>query len=307
MKSLGTKNKYGTPVVPHKDNQFNKSIVANAWTYVQNYQRLMEMAISMWEWTGLPDTVDARFLEYTLFTDGQCVFFEDEVLGYLGLQCAIGGQLSVYRIPLQRTAYAANGYNKHLTDEDSVIIFNNLLHTNSQLDTEIFAKRLYELDRTIEVNCKAQKTPVLIKCDENERLTMKNMYMKYDGNQPYIFGTKSLNTNDLTVLKTDAPFVAPSLYDLRMQIWGEALSYLGISSSQVQKAERVSTVEVNKSLGATVAARYSRLMARKQACAQINKMFGLNIDVEFRTDIVETFETEMGRTNSSQSEVEANE
>ena len=252
--------------------------------YMQYFNRLTELAISMFEWKNLPDTIDDRFLELSLFGDGMCVFFEDEDIGYLALRCMIGGTWNVYQIPNDRTAYATNGYNKRLNSDNSVIIFNNMLHTNSTLDVEVFSKRLYELDRIIDVNAKAQKTPILIQCEETQRLTMKNLYMKYDGNEPYIFGDKNLNPNSLKVLKTDAPYVADKIYMLKTQLWNEALTYLGISNVNIQKKERMISDEVMRNQGGVIASRYSRLESRRRACEQINDMFGLNIWCDYRED-----------------------
>jgi hypothetical protein len=212
------------------------------------------------------------------------VFFKDEVLGYLALRTTIGGHLNVYQIPTERMAYASNGYQKYLNAEDSVIIFNNMIHTNSLMEVESFAKRLYNLDRAIDVNANAQKTPILISCEESQRLTLKNVYMQYDGNEPVIFGDKNLNPNSLKVLTTGSPYVADKLYQLKTQIWNEALTYLGISNISLQKKERLITDEVIRNQGGTIASRYSRLNARRQACNEINKMFGLNISVDYRED-----------------------
>lgn len=264
--------------------QFGESAYMNNRTYMQYYNRLTELALSMFEWENLPKTVDQRFLEMCLFSDGMCVFFEDEVLGYLGLRCMIGGKLNVYQIPTDRRAYATNGYQKELNGTNSVIIFNNYLHTNSMLDVEMFSKRLYNLDRAIDVNANAQKTPVLIQCDESQRLTMKNLYKQYEGNEPFIFGSKGLDANGLKVLQTGAPYVADKLYELKTQIWNEALTYLGISNINVVKKERMITDEVTRNQGGTVASRYSRLESRRQACKQINEMFGLDIWVNYRED-----------------------
>lgn len=267
-----------------KDRQFWESAAMNNGTYRQYYNRLVELAISMFEWKNLPNTVDARFLELCLFTDGQAIFFYDEELGYLTLQNATSGGFNVYRIPVNRRAYAVNGYNRELNENDSVIIFNNYLHTNSQSDATIFAKRLYNLDRAIDVNANAMKTPIMIKCDETQRLTMMNLYKQYDGNVPYIFADRSINTNGIQVLKTDAPYVADKLYQLKAQIWNEALTYLGISNINVQKKERLISDEVTRNQGGTIASRYSRLNARREACKQINEMFGLNIWCDYRED-----------------------
>ena len=267
-----------------KRREFYNSANKNSATYIQYYNRLTELALSMFEWKNLPNTIDPRFLELSLYSDGMAIFFEDEVLGYLALQCMIGGKLNVYRIPTERKAYATNGYNRQLNDKDSVIIFNNYLHTNSMLDVRIFSERLENLDRIIDVNANAQKTPVLIACTENERMSMINLYNQYEGNQPFIFGNKQLDINSLKVLKTDAPYVADKIYELKTQIWNEALTYLGISNINVVKKERMITDEVTRNLGGTVASRYSRLEMRRQACKQINEMFGLNISVDYRED-----------------------
>lgn len=275
-----------------RDLQFCESAYMNNRTYLQYYNRLTELAISMFEWQNLPETVDQRFLEMCLFCDGMCVFFQDEVLGYLSLQCMIGGKLNVYRIPMERRAYATNGYQRELDGTNSVIIFNNYLHTNSMLDVEMFSKRLYNLDRAIDVNANAQKTPVLIQCDESQRLTMKNLYKQYEGNEPFIFGSKGLDANGLKVLQTGAPYVADKLYELKTQIWNEALTYLGISNINVVKKERMITDEVARNQGGTVASRYSRLESRRQACKQINEMFGLDIWVNYREDFQDIEEQE---------------
>lgn len=270
-----------------RNREFWESANLNNATFRQYYHRLTELSISMFEWKNLPETIDPRYLELTLFSDGQAVFFKDDTIGYLALQNNIGGPLSVYRIPTTRRAFSVNGYNKPLTDKDSVIIWNNLLHTNSMLDVRMFSKRLYNLDRAIDVNANAQKTPILLLCDESQRLTLENLYKEYQGNAPVIKGDRGLNPNSMTVLKTDAPYVADKLYQLKTQIWNEALTYLGISNVNISKKERLITDEVMRNQGGTIASRYSRLEARRMACKEINKMFGLNIWCDYREDYQE--------------------
>ena len=257
-----------------KNAEFWQSQRFNQAGFIQYYNRLMALSMSMFEWKNLPDSVDPRFLELMLFGDGFCVFFKDEVLGFLALRCAIGGRLNVYQIPMQRRAYASNGYQKNLTEEDSVIIWNNELHTNSSLDVEVFAKRLYEIDRIIDINVRAQKTPILLACDDTQRLTLKNMYMQYDGNQPVIYGdNKNISPNSIQAINTEAPYRADVLYDLKTRYYNEAFTYLGISNISFQKKVRMVSDEVIRNMGGTIANRYSRLNARKQACKAINEMF----------------------------------
>lgn len=257
----------------------------NNQTYIDYYQRLMEFAINMFEWKNLPPTVDERFLELTLYEKGYCLYFNDEVVGNLALTCTIGGMLDVYRIPTERRAFAVNGYNKICTSQDSVLIFNNYLHTPTILTIELFARRLYEIERTIDVNVKAQKTPTLVLASEQQRLTMKNLYMQYDGNEPFIFGDKDMEFEGIKCLKTDAPYVADKLQVLKHQIWNEALTFCGIENSNQDKKERLVADEVGSNYGNIEAQRNVMLNARRQAADKINRMFGTNIEVGFRSSL----------------------
>lgn len=263
------------------DRPFWNSARTNNSTFLQYYNRLTDLAISQFEWTNLPPTCDARFLELALFADGMAVFFKDEILGYLTLQTMIGGPLDVYRIPIIRRAYASNGYNMELDNTNSVLIFNNNLHINSLLDIEMYAWRLYEIQRAIDVNVKGQKTPKVLTCEESQRLTLVNLMKKYDGNQPFIFGKKGL-AQQLETLDISTPYVSDKLQVLKQLVWDEAMTYLGISNSNTDKRERLNTAEITTSMGDVEAQRYTRLSERERACDKINAMFGLNVGVRYR-------------------------
>jgi len=265
--------------------QFWETSFENTMTFNVYYHRLVELAISSWEYKNLPDTIDPRFMELGLISDGVVVYFHDEVIGDLCLRTMLDGRLDFYGIPIKRRAYAVNGYHKNLDNTNSVLIYNNYLHMPSTTELAMFAKRLAEIENTIGVNIHAQKTPVLITCSEEERLSMRNLYMKYEGNTPFIFASKGLNPEALRVLKTDAPFLADKLYQLKVDTWNEALTYLGITNVAITKRERLITDEVNRSQGGTIASRNSRLESRRDAVEKINKMFDTNIEVSFREDL----------------------
>lgn len=268
-----------------KDREFWQSAKYNNVTFMSYYNRLAEIGFSRFRWENLPESVNERFLERVLFSDGAAIFFKDDILGFLALRFTTAGGLDVYMDPIKRRAYGSNGYQKlDLDMSNSVIIYNNYLRLGCIPDIEAFAKRLYNIDRTIDVNVNAQKTPVLLQCSDSQRLTLKNLYMQYEGNAPFIFATRDLDLDSIRTLRTDAPFVSPALYDLKVKIWNEALTYLGIANLSINKKERLISDEVQKNQGGTIASRYSPLEARKQAAEQINKMFGLDIKVSFRMD-----------------------
>lgn len=287
---------------------FGESATVNNLTYMQYLNRLTELSVSMFEWKNLPPTVDARYLELHLFETGSMVYFDDDVIGNLCLDCLPSGRLDVYGNPVLRRAYSGyNNYQKLLKESNSVIIWNNYLHTNSILEVKMFAKRLYNLDRIIDVNANAQKTPVLIQGTEQQRLTLKNLYKEFDGNSPFIFGDKNLDLNSLKCLQTGAPYVCDKLYNLKQMYWNEALTYLGINNTGAQKRERMLAMESSQAQGGTISSRYSRLQSRREAVEKINAMFGTNIEVNYREDFMSIYEGQGVDTTEGESEVVLNE
>lgn len=287
---------------------FGESATVNNLTYMQYLNRLTELSVSMFEWKNLPPTVDARYLELHLFETGSMVYFNDEVIGNLCLDCLPSGGLDVYGNPVLRHAYSVyNNYQKLLKESNSVIIWNNYLHTNSILEVKMFARRLYNLDRIIDVNANAQKTPVLIQGTEQQRLALKNLYKEFDGNSPFIFGDKNLDLNSLKCLQTGAPYVCDKLYNLKQMYWNEALTYLGINNTGAQKRERMLSIESSQAQGGTISSRYSRLQSRREAVEKINAMFGTNIEVNYREDFMSIYEGQGVDTTEGESEVVLNE
>ena len=267
--------------------QFYDSLF-DALSYQSFYRdRLTDIALSCVKWKKLPEEIDPRFLEWCLFYDGMAIFFKDDITEkFVCIQVMPSGQFNMYRIPKERTAYAVNGYqNSDLNEHNSVIIYNNLLRKPSVQDIEIYAKKLTNIDLTLNVNVNAQKTPIAIICDETQRLTFQQLYQNYAGNMPFIFGDKGLNLDNVKSINTQADYKGEELNKLKTDIWNEALTYLGVSNVQYQKKERINTEEINRSMGGAFASRRSRIKARQNAVEEINKMFGLSIEVDFEDEV----------------------
>lgn len=284
-----------------RKNNFKESLIDNMYTLEQYISILQGIAISMFEWKNVPDSIDTRYIERSLFREGSAIYFHDEVLNDdLCLSMISQGQFDVYGVPVKRIAFSKyNNYQRELNKKNSVVIWNNLDRSPSYPIIMCFAYRLYNLDRIIDVNANAQKTPILIRCDEKQRLTLKNAFKEFNGNCPVIYADNNFDPESLTVLKTDAPYISDKIYDLKTNLWNEALTYLGIPSANVMKKERLIKDEVLRGLGGTLANRYSRLESRQHAVEQINKMFGTNIEVGIREEIDELgkYEPQIGGGN----------
>lgn len=279
-----------------------ESAEQNNETYFMYYNRLRDYALNMFEWTGLPDSINVRFLENTMIDQGKCIFFNDPKFGYLALPVQYGGQVNFYNEPTSYKAVSI-GYNKDLTPDNAVIIWGMYSRLTLHHIITQFARRLYQVERTMDVNIHAQKTPILILAEESQRLTMQNAYMNYDGNEPFIFGNKSgFDKEAFQVFKTDAPFVSDKLQAYKHNLWNEAMTFLGVGNAKQDKKERLVADEVSANDEQIQGSRYIMLNARQDACQEINKMFGLNISVDFKLNVENEVEDNDGILRKSDTE-----
>lgn len=274
-----------------KDKQ-NENVALNDASYTAWLYKFLNVALSVYEWEGLPAGIDQRQLEIWLLTRGYAIFFYDPALiedtgkrapeGYAVLEGVAYGEWDLYNIPNERRVYAPQGFQKSLDETNSVIMFHNQLRTPEIFTYELYARRIAEIDRTIDVNVMAQKTAKVIRCDDAQRLTWKNLAMQYDGNVYTILADKSVDLKDLEVLDLTAPMVSLDLDVLKQRYIAEAFSFAGVESVPPEKRERLVQSEVTGAMGGTEALRFSRLCARQAACEQINELFGLDVSVRFR-------------------------
>lgn len=270
------------------------TMYVNNATYVDYLDRLKLVATSLFTWDGLDDVAGvgaSRFLEIALYENGRGVFFKDDELGYLALRVNPNDKFNVYNLPTKVICYSFE-YNKEKDFDDVVYIMNNNLQKPTLETLKLFAYRLYEVEATINVNLLAQKTPVLIEGDTKTILTLKNVYMQYSGNTPFIFGNKQYDlSNRLSVLKTDAPYLIDKLTLHKHEIWNEALTFLGVNNANTDKKERLVTDEVNSNNELINYYLNCFYKTRKEACERINEKYGLNIKIKLNKDVLDLLDT----------------
>lgn len=253
------------------------------------YNRLVDIAISSFNWEGLPVTIDTRFLELCLLRYGAVIVFKDEVLGWLSLPFNYGGDgLDEYGEPRARTAYGRNRYiNSSLNETNSVIIYNNLLKQPGNIGLKFYANKLASIEDIYNTNLQAQRTPFVTTCDESQVETVRRSYDKVRNGERLIIGVKGQMT-PLTVLHTEAPYLCGSLSDEIHRTWDDAMQYLGINSHEYEKREREVSAALDFKAGAINAARYSRFAARNNACKAMKELFGFKCSVAFYDEVPET-------------------
>lgn len=279
---------------------FADAMRLNSATYIDYLERLKKIALSMYEWVNMPDSMNPRYLELCLYYDGQAALLWDEDYNFINTRACDAGYINIYGLPTKVNCYSYS-YNKDRelyvagsnlpAEEECILVMNNYQRVPTCSTLELYAERLAEAQRACDVNIKSQRTPLLLlTTDKNQELSIRNMYAQYDGNAPVIFGDKNLLAdNSVSVLKTDAPFVANDIKLYMREIWNEALSFLGISNLN-EKRERLITSEADSNNELVNMNMESYLIPRKQACKEFNDKFGLTgtskaIDVKLRSDL----------------------
>lgn len=287
---------------------FLDNLLVNDLTYIDYLERFKKIALSIFEWVNLPTSMNSMWLEKCLYYNGQASLLKDKNYGFINTKCCTNGKLNIYGLPTSLHCYSFEyqtnrklytGLKEGLTEaqkdymenNECILVMNNWERTPTAGSMELFAYRLYEAQRTCDVNIKAQKTPVFILINDKQRLTFENLYSQIDGNKPIIFGDKdNLGENVIKAINTQAPYVADKVTDYKKEIWNEALTFLGINNIMVDKKERLITDEANSNNELINLNLQSYLAPRQEACRQFNEKFGLagtdkEISVRVRSDL----------------------
>ena len=308
----------------NRDNyKFLDSMEINNATYMDYLARFRRVALSMFEWVNLPNSMNARALELALYFNGKAALLKDKKYGFINTKCAGTGYVNIYGLPTELNCYSYDFNSKRTlytglipegtNDEYSecILVQNNWEALPTVSSMELFAYRLYEAQRTCDINIIAQKTPVLLIADETQRLFLENLYQQYNGNQPFIFGDKDqLGDKVMKAINTQAPYVADKITDYKKEIWNEALTFLGINNIMLEKKERLVSDEANSNNELINLNLQSFLAPRQEACRQFNEKFGLTgtdkeISVRVRSDLYNIIKKEMSTTTElSKNELE---
>ena len=285
MKSKFNRNFY-------KNNyEFIDSAVLNNETFQDYLYRFRKLALARFKWT-LPKTMSEQWLEKSLNELGMAAFLKDKEYGFINTKCCSSGDLNIYGLPTRLNCYSfsyqsirklytglagkSEEQRKQYETNECILIPNNWDFIPTDTTLILFAYRLYQADRTCDVNINAMRTPVLILVNQSQKLAMENLYLQYEGNRPVIFGDQdSLSPDTIRSIRTDAPFLCDKIMQYKKQIWNEALTFLGINNIVEDKKERLITDEAASNNELINLNLLSYLEPRQEACKQFNEKFGL--------------------------------
>lgn len=256
-------------------------------TFHDNLIRLSLLAQTVFKWNGLPNGIDEKHLERYLFNEGRCMFYKDPNVGWIITKCTDAGTLNFYDEPTKLLPVATDAADLDLSTrepgEDCVLIYNNDYAYPTARTIMMYAARLTEMQRTIDINIHAQKTPVMIKASDKTRLSAKQVYAKWSGFEPLIITDKNLTDGvEMEVLSIAAPIVFDKLAIEKNKLWNECMTFLGINNANMDKRERLVDDEVqanNEQIGYSAEV---MLKSRQRAAEAMSKLCDTTITVELR-------------------------
>lgn len=255
---------------------------------------LSEMCMNRFQWEGFPHSVDRRFLEKILYGQALAVFYLNKATDkYFALRATPAGMWDMYDNPISFRVYGNTLINEEVANVDCVPIWSNYMRMPDIDIVLLYAKKLANIDRSIEINSDNMRQTKFIKSSENQQLSFANVNRQIQEGMAYIQVSESMNLDNLEVLdlSIDAKYL-PALISAKRTLWNECLTLLGVNNNAGEdKKERLVSDEVDANSDEVLVHRSSALKARRAAAEKINRRFKmpdgspLNVSVRFVNDM----------------------
>ena len=244
---------------------------------------------------NLPENIDKRVLMIQLFFRGRLVFFKHDTLGYFALPFARTGGVNINGIQTHLhpvgVGEMANEINDITLEENQncVIIRLNDLEVPPLLYAVYYGKKVSETLDLIDNNNMWLKFPIIVKStgddnlDKKNALVIKEMFEQKGMKFPVI----SSALNGLELIDVKPQYLGAELQEQKKAWKNDYYEYLGINHHE-DKKERLTDNEVANNQEESNVNTMKIYGPLQDSIDKINKMFGLNIEIEINKDIVAT-------------------
>ena len=253
----------------------------NATLQVIFENRIIALAMSRFKWIGLPETCDARYLEWRLLFDGCATIAAPKRGSQRGTIVSIGavpsGEPNIYGNPSSWEAIGENGSSFSCDNTNGAFIFANVQRFPSLLQIRHYAQELEDLYMTKRLNRLHQKKPFVLTGDESQVNAMINIIKQIAGNEGAIIGSSELINLLPAKVDSQVPFIGNELNQDILNTWQEVFTFLGVQNLPF-KAERQIEDEVNAYTQPSDLMALSELEPRREAAEHINKIYSAYLD-----------------------------
>lgn len=250
------------------------------FTRIYDYYKML--ALNMFTWENLPQTMNSRYIENALYENGLCLVNNDDNMSLISVPCNFGANMNING---ESTEVITSGYNyiktiNYINNKDCVLIRNNDLAKATRDYIANYAERMLEVEMCIRANINQQKFPWFINATEKTKKALEIIFEKVENFEPFILANKEIGLGDnaLEVLTMPTPYVADKLNEYKYELEREILTFLSLNNN-FEKKERLLTDEINSNNDFISTNAMLMYKNRLQACEEINKKFGLNVKV----------------------------
>lgn len=253
-----------------QSSRINRALYACFVTQAEN------VALSRFKWLGLPPTCDERWLERCLLFEGQAtIAFPSNMPGtFFSTKCAQSGPLNVYDNPTQWRSVGNDGWSFEVNNANGVMVYDNLNRTPIMNQIDVMCRELVDCFRTKQINRMQQRSPYIIKGPRNKKFDLTQVIKQLFGGEPAVVGYQNM-MDDITIeaINTQVPYLGKELQEDYENIWNQIYLLLGIRNLPYKSERRIES-EVRTQNEPSDFNRLTALMARRQACDQLNRRFG---------------------------------
>lgn len=244
---------------------------------------MLNKSLTMFEWKNLPDTLPAVEIEKQLQTNGYSIIAKVQGNIY-AFQGGFSGQ-DPYNQPT--TAIVNNPslkYNGTFTINDDCVIIKNddmqqgLIHIYNKYGTLLIENQI-----TMLMTDYNYRMPFTISSKDDTTTQSAREYLQkvIDGSLGVIGEAKLFDALKVTPTNNKGVNSFADLYGYQQFIEAQLNNTIGLATNNNMKRERLTTNEIEVNKNASYPLIDNMLRNRKQAVEKINKMFDLDIDVEF--------------------------
>lgn len=260
---------------------YNRNL-ANAYL-----DQVCRLAITRYEWQGLPATVDPIWLERTLLFEGRASIARPVRAGKKGLWYASRvvqhGELNAYSRPKSWYAYNLDQVRFRANAANGVIVYDNVLRGSIMPGLELAVEELVDIQKTKQMNRLQQKIPFILVTPDDMELTADNLLLNILAGEPATVANKAIRDIEAYRLDMGAPYIGGELTAAEQNVWNRIYTMLGISNVTF-KTERMIQDEVDSLSEPTRMQALSGLIERRRAADYLNDRFGFDIHVIWRKD-----------------------
>lgn len=282
-----------------------KQQAQNQTSFALWLSRLHDICLTVFKWNNLPYPEQIynevqRYLNELLYKGRMAAFFQitenntvaDSQFGYIPIiseavpsdRITWWGGCNEFTLKTKTATF-------HGSRDNIALCHSTPVNRSLAIIAAHYATLLSQCDMSMRVNLIGQNTPVIIQSPPGQELTYANMFEQIAGYKPVVYGREGLlgdERNGVFAYRflQPATYVSDKLEMLKHDLLNDFFNELGVSAKSIEKRAQLISDELNIDFSSNSVSKNIFMDVRKDFCKQINKVYGLNVSVEYNVDVI---------------------